>query len=229
MLWGRQVAVLQFLLQLVPMSKLQRIFRMYQRMLKSTLGTSTLITLLLPLVVACSDDTYIATNELPEDGGVAGGGGFAGNAGAAGAAGVAGTAGVAGVAGGTAGAGTGGSTGVCTPGETKDVGSCANCGTKRQKCDANGQWGAETCEGQGACNPGDEDKAACSDPCQAKKCQNDCTWSACGLKTGAKCKYNSGTEFQCCGTDMWQFCSSTACDWFPCSPCGASSGCQNSC
>lgn len=180
---------------------------------------------------SCSDDTYVATNELLDDAGSAGAAGAAGASGSAGSGATGATGGSAGAAGtaGSAGAATGGATGSCTPNEKKDGGSCAKCGTKRQTCDANGQWGPEQCEDQKACNPGDEDTAACSDVCEAKKCQADCSWGACGLKSGAKCKYNSGGEFQCCGTDKWQFCNSATCDWHPCAPCNGSAGCLSSC
>ncbi|HMR10889.1 MAG TPA: hypothetical protein PKA88_34160 [Polyangiaceae bacterium] len=199
---------------------------MSKRMLNLPLHFSLLGMLAALTVFGCSDDTYVATNELLDDAGTAGsgGGGFAGSAGSAGTAGSAGSG-----TGGASGAGTGGTTGACTPGQKQDVGSCAKCGTKRQTCDASGQWGPEQCEDQGACNPGDEDTAACSDTCEAKTCKNDCSWGACGLKSGAKCKYNSGSEWQCCGTNKWQFCNSATCDWHPCADCGASSSCQNAC
>ena len=187
----------------------------------------------LPLALGgCSDDTFIATNENPDleagaadasdgssgSGGSSSGGTSSGGSSSGGASGSA--------SGGTAGtAGSGG----CTPGQTRDNGSCEMCGTKQQTCDQNGAWGAEQCVNQGVCKPGDEDTSACSDPCGAKKCKNDCTWGACGLKSGAKCLHESGSNFQCCGTDMWQFCSGTACDWFPCASCGGSSSCQNAC
>ncbi len=182
---------------------------MSERMLKSRFQIAAIGLMAVFASASCSDDTYVATNELLDDAGAAGSGGNAGGSSGSSGAGAAG--GFAGAAG-SAGAGTGGSTGSCTPDEKKDVGSCAKCGTKRQTCDASGQWGPEQCEDQKACNPGDEDTAACSDVCEAKKCKNDCTWGACGLKTGAKCKYNAGGEFQCCGTDKWQFCNSATCD-----------------
>lgn len=203
---------------------------MSKRMLKSR-KPFALVGLLSATVFGCSDDTYVATNELLDDAGsagVTGSGGASGSAGAGAAGGFAGGAGTAGSAGSGAG-GTGGTTGTCTPGQKQDVGSCAKCGTKRQTCDAGGNWGPEQCEDQGACNPGDEDTAACSDTCEAKTCKSDCSWGACGLKSGAKCKYNSGSEWQCCGTNKWQFCNSATCDWHPCADCGASSSCQNAC
>lgn len=192
-----------------------------------------MFTLPLALIVApgalggCSDDTYIATNELPSagaggtsSGGATSSGGMPGSGGSGA---LAGAAGMAGAAGDGGNPGTGGSSGVCTPGQKQDTGSCGQCGTKRQTCDANGQWGPEQCEGQGVCTPGGEDLGACSDPCEAKACESNCTWSACKLKAGAKCSYKSGTNFQCCGTKKWQFCSSSSCDWFPCADCASCS------
>ncbi len=175
------------------------------------------------LTASCSDDTFIATNEVEVEGGAdaaAGGssGGAAGMSGAGGEAGLAGEAGMGGAAGTTG----------CSPGETQDVGTCAKCGTKQQTCDANGQWGPDECVGQGACEPGTT-TGGCSDPCQEKTCQNDCTWGSCKLKSGAKCLYESGTNFQCCGTDKWQFCNKDTCDWYSCQSCNGSSGCLNSC
>ena len=138
-------------------------------MLKSRIQVAATGLMAVVASASCSDDTYVATNEILDDAGAAGSGGNAGGAsGSSGAGAAGGFAGAAGSAG-SAGAATGGSTGSCTPNEKKDVGSCAKCGTKRQTCDSNGQWGPEQCEDQKACNPGDEDTAACSDVCEGEE------------------------------------------------------------
>ncbi len=106
------------------------------------------------LIAACSDDSYIATNNQNVGGnGTAGdsAGGFAGagGSGATAGSGMAGTAGAIGP-GGAAGGG-----GECTPGETQTVGTCEKCGTSTRTCDANGNFGDPVCESQGACAAGD--------------------------------------------------------------------------
>ena len=187
----------------------------------------------------CSDDTYIATNEPVGSGGSSSGGAqtggtagvadgsFGGAAGStAGAGGAAGTAGAAGTpnTGGTGGTGT-----ECNPGKKEDVGTCQKCGTSRRTCDASGTWGSPVCEDQGACNPGDKTTSGCSDPCSEKTCGASCAFGSCGKKSGATCLYESGTNFQCCGTDKWQFCNSATCDWFACQACSAGSSCLSAC
>jgi hypothetical protein len=174
---------------------------------------------------ACSDDTYIATNESLNGGnggaslgGSAGSGGGANDAWPGGSAGLAGAAGVAGVAG-AAGSG-GGTTGQCTPGEKQDLGSCQKCGTSRRTCDATGKWGNPACEDQKDCNPG-ETAGGCTDPCAEKLCGSSCTFSACQKKGSAVCLYKAGSSWQCCGAGKWQYCSSTTCDWFPCQACAS--------
>jgi hypothetical protein len=184
---------------------------------------------------ACSDDTYVATNETLETGGSTSSGGSTSTGGASGAAGSvatggdAGMAGLAGAAGEAGAAGGGGATGVCTPGEKQDVGTCQKCGTSRRTCDANGAWGTPVCEDQKDCNPGDKTTTGCTDPCAEKVCSNSCTFGSCGLKSGAKCLYESGTNFQCCGADHWQFCNKDTCDWYACQACSAGSSCLTAC
>lgn len=195
------------------------------------------------VAAACSDDTYIATNEsLGGGGGPTGGaaGSGAGGNDGGGAGGVAGGGGSAGTpsggsagttSGGTAGTtNTGGTTGTCTPGQKQDVGTCQKCGISRRTCAANGSWDPPVCEDQKECNPGDKTTSGCSDPCAEKTCDAACAFGACGKKTGASCLYNGGNEWQCCGTNKWQYCSSSTCDWFPCQDCpAASSTCLSKC
>ncbi len=164
-------------------------------------------------LLACSDDTYVATNETATGGtGGAAGSGLqdsgwptGGSAGAAGA------------------AGSGGST-ECTPGTKQELGTCQKCGITRRQCDADGKWGGPVCEDQKDCNPNDVTTVGCSDPCAAKVCSSSCTWGDCGLKPGAVCLYKSGTSFQCCGSGKWQYCNDATCDWYPCQSC-SSCGC----
>lgn len=196
---------------------------------------------ILVLAAACSDDTFIATNEIGDEDSGSGGssgsgasggqssGGDAGMAGLAGAAGDPGSGGSAGSSGGSGGsAGSGGGSGgsgggtQCTPGTKENLGACAMCGTSERTCQSDGTWGAPQCTGQGACEPGQTSTSGCTDGCDEKTCTSSCTWSACKLKAGAKCLYKAGTSFQCCGAGKWQFCSKTTCDWFPCAAC---SGC----
>lgn len=191
------------------------------------------------LVGACSDDEYIATNETlsggggtPGTGGASTGGASTGgtpSAGAGGEAGAAGGAGSGGVSGSAGQAGSGGGGGECTPGQKQDVGTCQKCGTSRRTCDAGGTWGTPVCEDQKECNPGDKTTAGCSDPCAEKTCGATCSFGSCGLKSGKKCLYESGTNYQCCGTDHWQFCNKDTCEWHPCAPCSAGSSCLNVC
>lgn len=120
--------------------------------------------------------------------------------------------------------------GVCAPGASESQSQgCGNCGTQSRSrtCSAQCQWNAysaySTCGGQGVCSPGST-SASCGDPCLVKACSASCQWGACGLKPGAVCAYKNGTNYKCCGTGMWQFCSSTAdggtpaCNWYPCQP-----------
>lgn len=177
---------------------------------------------------ACGGETYIATNnENVEDSGSSGGeagegsGGVSSGGSASG--GESGEGGVAGAAqGGAAGSGT-----ECTPEEKKTLGTCEKCGTSTQTCDANGAFGPPTCEGAGVCAPGET--AGCADPCAAKTCGSDCKWGGCSLKAGATCLYENGTNFQCCGTDHWQFCNADTCNWYSCAACSAGSSCLSAC
>ncbi len=161
-------------------------------------------------------------------GGAGGAGAFAGASGASGSgAGGSGGVGATGGVGAGASGGVGGG-GVCTFGQKQVLGSCAKCGTRVQTCDINGQWGAISCENQGVCEPGAVG-ASCSDPCEEVRCTLFCTWSPCQLKTGAKCSWQQGANYQCCGPDSWQFCSKISCDWFPCVSCGSDAGCKAVC
>ncbi|MFT6398585.1 MAG: hypothetical protein ACJAYU_003344 [Bradymonadia bacterium] len=56
-------------------------------------------------------------------------------------------------------------------------------------------------------------------------CSGSCTWSSCGLRSGASCMYESGTNWRCCGGSRWQFCLGPAydCQWSP--DCALCSGC----
>ncbi len=157
-------------------------------------------------------------------GGASGAGAFAGTSGSgAGGSGASATGGVgAGASGGVGGGG------VCNFGQKQVLGSCAKCGTRVQTCDVNGQWGAITCENQGVCEPG-AIGAPCTDPCEEVRCTLFCTWSLCQLEAGAKCSWQNGANYQCCGADSWQFCSKVSCDWFPCVSCGSDSGCKAAC
>lgn len=182
-------------------------------------------------VVACSDDTYIATNESLGTGGAAGGGGFAGSSAGSGgsAAGAAGAAGGDGAAGASTGGSDAGDSGTeCTAGAKQDLGTCQKCGTSRRTCKADGTWGDPACEDQKECNPGDTSATGCSDPCAEKTCGATCSFGACGKKTGATCLYESGTNWQCCGSQKWQYCSSS-CDWFSCASCPSNSSCYTKC
>jgi hypothetical protein len=217
----RQVAVLQLQLQLVP---LRQLFGM--RVLKMTGSNRISFVTLIGAVAcfACSDDSYIATNnanvvDAGNSGGEAGeeSGGSGGSSG-----GVSGSAGSA--SGGSAGGG-----GACTPGEQQVLGTCEKCGSSTQTCDENGSWGAAECLQQGACTPGETSTSGCSDPCSDKKCGTDCSWGTCGLKSGANCLYEGGSNFKCCGVDHWQFCNASTCDWYSCQPCAAGSSCLSAC
>jgi hypothetical protein len=209
--------------------------------------------------MGCGDDSFIATNEIPDPDLDA----TTGNSGSAGTGGQGGASG----GGGESAGGSGGVEG-CTPGDPPlEVGTCENCGVSRRHCDASGQLGPPVCEAQGECEAGAEETAACGncgsnkrtcgssctwgafgacsgegvcapgaidtncssggklDPCQVRQCTNSCQWGACKLKAGAVCAWEAGTNFKCCGTDMWQFCSSASCDWHPCAPCNGCSAC----
>lgn len=85
------------------------------------------------------------------------------------------------------------------------------------------------CEGQGDCKPGDKTGTGCDDPCADKTCDQSCHWGGCQKKSGAVCLYEKGTNWQCCGTDKWQFCNDSTCDWYPCQACQAGSSCLNVC
>ncbi len=116
--------------------------------------------------------------------------------------------------------------GVCEAGVT-DQEACGNCGTRIRTCSTLCEWGTfGACSGQGECAPGAETTTGCSDPCQAKTCGSNCTFGACGLKSGATCEFNGGSNFQCCGAGKWQFCSSSTCTWFPCQSCQGNCSCS---
>ena len=116
----------------------------------------------------------------------------------------------------------------CTTADTCKNGKCA--GTAMDCSGQAGACGAASCVGgkcvvtgtAGACKPGDI--GACSDPCETKLCGADCQWQACGLKAGASCAYQAGSNHQCCAPGSWQFCSKLTCNWYPCQA-DAASGC----
>ncbi len=231
MLWGEQVAVLRFRRMLEPLRKEHQRGLLHRRrwdvlnLRNRVRARRSLLALVACLcgVVACGGKTgSIATNEIPggdSGGGIAGadaaGAGFPGSGGAGGAAGTAGTGGTAGQGGvaGTAGAGgSGGTPPVCNPGETQDVGSCSQCGTKRQTCDSTGNWGPTQCVGQGTCTPGNTQSQSCDD-CgekQTRTCSNSCKWGSWSKCPG--CDWNQGSHWRCCAAGSWQFCLST-CRW----------------
>ncbi len=124
--------------------------------------------------------------------------------------------------GGAAGAsGHAGSVDPCTPGETQTLGTCERCGTTRQTCLPDGTWSEPICEDQKECNPGDF-IADCAEPCEARICTAECTFGTeCTIKPGAKCLWNTGNTWQCCGVDHWQYCNKDTCDWHPCEACKA--------
>ncbi len=112
--------------------------------------------------------------------------------------------------------------------------ACGNCGTQERTCQSDCTWGAlGACSGEGVCAPGAIDTNCISgpstdqklDPCLVKECSSSCQWSACKLKAGAVCAWEAGHNYKCCGTDMWQFCSSASCDWHPCASCNGCSAC----
>jgi hypothetical protein len=206
------------------------------------------------LAAACSDDGFIATNEIiDEDAASAGnaGSGTGGNSGST-------------STGGAGGAAGGGS---CTPGEAIDLGTCELCGVSRKICDDSGTFGAPVCEEQGECEAGAEESQPCDncgtqtrtcdstctwgafgacggtgdcapgtvakdciseakvDPCRERVCGSDCKWGACGKSPGAVCTWDAGKNFQCCGSDSWQYCNSATCSWHPCASCNGCSAC----
>jgi hypothetical protein len=176
---------------------------------------------------ACGGETYIATNnENVEDSGTSGGEAGEGSGGVSSGGSASGGESGEGIAGAAQGGAAGGGA-ACTPGEKKTLGTCEKCGTSTQTCDANGVFGPPTCEGAGVCAPGET--AGCSDPCAAKTCGSDCKWGGCGLKAGATCLSEGGTNFQCCGSDHWQFCNASTCNWYSCAPCTAGSSCLSAC
>lgn len=178
-------------------------------------------------LLACSDDSYIATNNANVDDAGNSGGGAGEESGGSGGQTTGGGGGLSGSAGAAGGAAGGSSE--CTPGEEQVLGTCEKCGSSTQTCDANGSWGAPECLAQGACTAGETTASGCSDPCSEKKCGNDCKWGTCGLKAGATCLYENGSNYQCCGTDKWQFCNSATCNWFGCQACAAGSSCLSAC
>ena len=118
----------------------------------------------------------------------------------------------------------------CVPGETEEQKqSCGNCGeqTRTRSCGANCSWNSwsnwSSCGSQGSCAPGETESCG-SDDCQVRTCNNNCQWGSCSLKPGAECTWDGGSNFQCCGSNQWQFCSSS-CQWFPCDEC-SNCGCQ---
>lgn len=169
--------------------------------------------------IACGGETVTATNN--ELGGATGMGASSGGGG------LGGDSGEGGAAGGSTVGGSGGATTECEPGETQTLGLCEKCGSEVRTCDENGQWAQSTCEAQGDCNPGDV--VGCAEPCEEQVCGADCKLSACQLKAGAQCKWNGGTVPNCCGTDAWQFCNKTTCQWFPCEACKTGSTCFSAC
>lgn len=124
---------------------------------------------------------------------------------------------------------SGGGTPVCSAGsEETESQPCGNCGTQTRKrvCSSSCAWGTWSawsgCSGEGICAPGATESCS-TEGCEVKTCTNSCQWGPCGLKSGAVCAWDAGTNYQCCGSGQWQFCSKT-CNWFPCAavPAGSS-------
>jgi hypothetical protein len=102
--------------------------------------------------------------------------------------------------------------GECSPGQTRDVGACGNCGRLIQTCTAQGQWDAGSCQGQGVCSPGSTRTGA---SCQCggnatDTCSSSCQWQAGSCPGGACCPGqtrdvgacgNCGRLIQTCGSN----------------------------
>jgi hypothetical protein len=126
--------------------------------------------------------------------------------------------------------------GECEAG-AEETAACGNCGSNTRTCQSDCTWGAlGACTGEGVCKPGAIDTNCMSgpstdrklDPCLVKECSDSCQWSTCKLKAGAVCAWEAGHNFQCCGTDMWQYCSGggdNVCHWHPCASCNGCSAC----
>ncbi len=106
--------------------------------------------------------------------------------------------------------------GACAAGATQSQG-CGNCGTQTRTCNGSCQWGGwGGCGGAGPCAPGATQ--ACGDTsasCKQNTCNGSCQWGSCDFKPGASCEWNKGSNYKCCGTHKWQFCSSS-CNYFSC-------------
>jgi hypothetical protein len=119
-----------------------------------------------------------------------------------------------------------------TPTETDSRG-CGNCNAGSQSrsrtCQASScTWSAWSdfgaCSGGGACSPGQRRASGSCDPCEEEVCSSSCTWNgSCALRGGAACRWESGTNWRCCGGSRWQFCLPGSCQWS--TDCATCSGC----
>ncbi len=118
-------------------------------------------------------------------------------------------------------------TGECVADEVETEDRACGCGgteSRSRTCDATCTWGAwsawSSCVGSsGTCMPG-ETRDGCSDPCENQVCRSDCTWSGCRTRSSVDCSWEGGTNWRCCGTNMWQYCS-MSCSWNTCADCSA--------
>lgn len=72
----------------------------------------------------------------------------------------------------------------CEKGETKEEGSCNNCGTQKWMCNSSGKWAMDSCINQGECTPGTTQGYGCFH-WGVQTCQRDCTWGAKSCNTEA--------------------------------------------
>jgi len=119
----------------------------------------------------------------------------------------------------------------CAPGQKQtEKQGCGDCGTRTRTrtCSASCGWATwstwSTCSGQGVCSPGDVDTASqtcgnCGMQTHKRTCTASCQWGSWGGWTTCTgqgvCPWNNGTNYKCCGTNKWQFCSQS-CQWWPC-------------
>jgi hypothetical protein len=144
--------------------------------------------------LACGDEDYIATNEIPPEdssvGASAGSTAAGGRPGSGGAPGAGGTPQSDGAAGSPS----------CTPGEVVNLGDCEICGVSRRKCDESGKLGDPVCEEQGECQAGAEESAPCGKCGTMKRtCTAGCTWSDFGACSGEGECAPGQTDTQACG------------------------------
>jgi hypothetical protein len=106
--------------------------------------------------------------------------------------------------------------------------ACGACNTGKQSgtrtCSPTtctwGPWSWGECTGiTAACTPGSTTACSPKDKCGQRVCSSSCSWGGCtpvlpdGCVSVREGHTDEGSNYRCCGTGKWEFCSAATCKW----------------